>query len=426
MLLAENQARGRDAAGFAFLDNGHITAVKNTGPADQLVADVSQHMPDTWDRLSTSPIVVAHTRAQTQGTARDNANNHPVVWGSWAVVHNGMVLNDNELFERQGVPRFAEVDTAAIPLLLETEATGADGSPFDSLALLGGSVSAAMWSQDKPTELALCRLGGPEVYLFLAPDQQLLVFSSAASVFRKLQRLAVGDLLFTTASQLPDKRLLLLRPDRATTALHEVERRPFYRARITVPPHTPVAAPAPPVGHASVTKLWRFRVSWETGNPDMPNRLPPDIGRLGAEPQFTHFDRDAAYATVANLEGQHVLVPTLYGTWHTLSPALGDTRVTRYFRPRKALKKLAHKRGWPRWWELAVVDPVRMGLDGTMAFDLITIKRESVTGSTTLVEPGVGCPHCGVVTAMYKQTAEACHWCYIRSRLPQALTRDSV
>lgn len=424
MLLAENMVRGRDAAGFAYLDDGdEIAVVKNVGPASRLVEAVDKFSPEVWGKVAASPIVIAHTRAQTKGDARDNDNNHPVIFGSWIVVHNGMVLNDDDLFERQGAARFAEVDTAAIPLMLE----GGGDKPFDELGLLGGSVSAALWSQASPRQLNLLRLNGADVYLFLVQSMDMLVFSSVGAVFRHLERIPLGSLRFTTTSTLPDNRLLALSPNRADSAVFIIDRKPFYKPRAVVPGFKASAPIDTGAAAAAVSDGWRYRVVFRDGNPELRNRVPPDLTRLGAEPSFEHFDRDKAYGVIANLESGEVVVPTTLGTWHLEAPGLESpgVRIVKYFRPRKAFKKMSNRRGWTQWWNLGATDEARTRLDGTMKFDFIDIKRETTTGTTSVIEPGYMCPHCGALAAVhtlrFDSGAAACRWCYIRSSMPSRI-----
>lgn len=70
--------------------------------------------------------VILHTRYATQGSHRDNRNNHPVISpeGSIALVHNGVISNDwqfraeSKYYEGE-FEGLAAVDTAVIPALIE-------------------------------------------------------------------------------------------------------------------------------------------------------------------------------------------------------------------------------------------------------------------------------------------------------------------
>lgn len=60
--------------------------------------------------------VILHTRFATQGSETNNDNNHPIRVGPVVGVHNGVISNDWQLFNRMGIKdkRQAEVDTEAI------------------------------------------------------------------------------------------------------------------------------------------------------------------------------------------------------------------------------------------------------------------------------------------------------------------------
>src|SRR5919205_1259870 len=134
-LLAAIAERGADAVGYAYRRPGeaYATVVKQRTPASQLLDRVS--VPDDVDQL------LVHVRDYTKGHPSIAANNHPVRHGPVVGIHNGIILNDDELLAphscARSEPRMT-VDSEAIFAL-------AAHSHNDPLALeeLAGSLAAA-------------------------------------------------------------------------------------------------------------------------------------------------------------------------------------------------------------------------------------------------------------------------------------------
>jgi glucosamine 6-phosphate synthetase-like amidotransferase/phosphosugar isomerase protein len=90
-LLAAIAERGADAVGYAYRGPGdtYATVVKQRTPASQLLERVS--VPDGANQL------LVHVRDYTKGRPSIAANNHPVRHGPVVGIHNGIILNDDEL-----------------------------------------------------------------------------------------------------------------------------------------------------------------------------------------------------------------------------------------------------------------------------------------------------------------------------------------
>jgi glucosamine 6-phosphate synthetase-like amidotransferase/phosphosugar isomerase protein len=90
-LLAAIAERGADAVGYAYRGPGdtYATVVKQRTPASQLLERVS--VPDGANQL------LVHVRDYTKGHPSIAANNHPVRHGPVVGIHNGIILNDDEL-----------------------------------------------------------------------------------------------------------------------------------------------------------------------------------------------------------------------------------------------------------------------------------------------------------------------------------------
>jgi hypothetical protein len=447
-LLLVNQSRGRDASGVAYLDpdDDEITVQKAPGPAEKLVKDLG----DTWNRIASSPRGLLHTRAQTKGSPSHNENNHPVVGCGWVVVHNGMVQNDDSLFEYYKTERFAEVDTAAIPLVLSKGKTGKGTSIEDSmegLTILGGSATFAAWSPKDQETIILGRLGFNDLYLFADSKAKTLYWSSAPSAERIMPSLQLGGLRFATVSKLSDDRLVTLNPDWAKCETYKVDRKPFFLRRTWSggastgggkgphgewTPYTgntvgdangkgsvkalPVAR-GPAIEFADYSKNIKFL--W--------NQRVVEIGQLGKpKPEFNGIPTD--YNWLGEVEDKltrdkkkGMLVPTCYGTWHfdVKETIEGKEEIFRHFKGHKRVKRFYHRLFNEKlllWDELpAIVENGTTALDFVLPREDLTFEGTSVHG--TFSKFGQMCPWCGVILPQmtWIQENDRCKWCRVRS-----------
>src|SRR5262245_2309046 len=93
-LLAAIAERGADAVGYAYRAPGRTypTVVKQRTPASKLLERVA--VPAEAGQL------LVHVRDYTKGHPSIPANNHPVRHGPVIGIHNGIIVNDDELLGR--------------------------------------------------------------------------------------------------------------------------------------------------------------------------------------------------------------------------------------------------------------------------------------------------------------------------------------
>ena len=142
-LLAAIAERGADAVGYAYRTPGAqaATVIKQRTPASELLERVD--VPDGATEL------LVHVRDYTKGHPSIAANNHPVRHGPVVGIHNGIIVNDDELLERHACSRAEPemtVDSEAIFAVAahsrsEARVTGGasrrDGSRLDRRARAG-------------------------------------------------------------------------------------------------------------------------------------------------------------------------------------------------------------------------------------------------------------------------------------------------
>src|SRR5471032_1744710 len=98
-LLAAIAERGADAVGYAYRAPAetYATVVKQRTPASQLLDRLS--VPADANQL------LVHVRDYTKGHPSIAANNHPVQHGPVVGIHNGIIVNDDELLEQHACSR---------------------------------------------------------------------------------------------------------------------------------------------------------------------------------------------------------------------------------------------------------------------------------------------------------------------------------
>lgn len=211
-LLAGIAERGADAVGYAHRGpRGRVTVHKQRSGASALL-----------DRLqvpASAAQVLVHVRDYTKGHPRIEVNNHPIRHGAVVGIHNGIVVNDDELFVRHGLRRAhpaMTVDSEAIFALVE--ASGGKGNVLEELH---GALAAAWLDERAPRTLFLARgVGRP---LWVGTSAQELFFASTRDALEVVEdvlrrglrkrQLAEGMLLRVEAGQVAGRDRF--RPDRS-------------------------------------------------------------------------------------------------------------------------------------------------------------------------------------------------------------------
>ena len=176
-LLAGIAERGADAVGYAYVTPaGEIAIHKQRSGASALLDQVV---------LSASASeVLVHVRDYTKGHPRIEANNHPIRHGSVVGVHNGIILNDDELMASHGFERAEPqmtVDSEAIFALAESS-----GGHAKALEELRGSMATAWLDERCPGTVFLARgVGRP---LWIGTGREESFFASTKQALEVVER----------------------------------------------------------------------------------------------------------------------------------------------------------------------------------------------------------------------------------------------
>ena len=186
--------RGYDSAGVAVVNENHeLQRVRCLGKVKTLDEAVSE-----------KPLIggtgIAHTRWATHGEPSET-NAHPHVSGTFAVVHNGIIENHEELralLKSRGYVFLSQTDTEVIAHLVEWEMRSTDSlleAVKKAVKQLTGAYGMVVMDSRHPEHLVAARSGSPLVIglgigeNFLASDQLALL-----SVTRRFIFLEEGDI----------------------------------------------------------------------------------------------------------------------------------------------------------------------------------------------------------------------------------------
>lgn len=156
--LEKLEYRGYDSAGIGVFDNGKIKITKTVGSPGKL-----------WDFYRTAgsaTVGIGHTRWATHGAPTEiNAHPHIGPVGLFAVVHNGIIENCDELksqLENEGYSFKSDTDTEVIAYLLERGYHGDVKSAItDVLPKLKGSYALGILCSDYPDMIFCAKLSSP-------------------------------------------------------------------------------------------------------------------------------------------------------------------------------------------------------------------------------------------------------------------------
>jgi glutamine---fructose-6-phosphate transaminase (isomerizing) len=166
-LLAGIAERGADAVGYAYRgETRDVTVHKQRSGASALVEHIG--VPGTATQL------LVHVRDYTKGHPSLSANNHPIRHGAVVGIHNGIIVNDDELFERDSIER-AEAEMTVDSEVIFALAGRSRGRTARALERLIGSMATA-WLDEGRNELLLARgMGRP---LWIGTSTGALFFAS--------------------------------------------------------------------------------------------------------------------------------------------------------------------------------------------------------------------------------------------------------
>jgi len=201
-LASLSQTRGKDSSGLCAFNqmSKEIDVIKGPMPIKQLFKEsiISKCIQEAFSKTENGIYAFGHARLVTNGTQLNDANNQPVVKDGIIGVHNGIVVNVDELWKQHPqIVRENEIDTEVFLALIRMEldkGLSMQAAVSKSVGKVFGTVSTALVFEDR-NEFALATNNG-SLYT-IHNNKDILFFASERfmlSEFEKKVNLSlIGD-----------------------------------------------------------------------------------------------------------------------------------------------------------------------------------------------------------------------------------------
>jgi glucosamine 6-phosphate synthetase-like amidotransferase/phosphosugar isomerase protein len=199
-LLNEAEIGGRSASGIAVMRAKTAEVIRRDLSGSELSRNkeyidfankymkVGKDEPSSDDPLLS---IIGHCRLPTKGSAKNNYNNHPIVTENIIGIHNGIISNDDALFNkfRKNVTRIAQVDTEIIFQLVShfTRRFGTNSTVKaikETADYIKGGYACGMLNVDSPYNLFLFR-DGPPIRILYYPEVKAILFATRETFILK-------------------------------------------------------------------------------------------------------------------------------------------------------------------------------------------------------------------------------------------------
>lgn len=186
--LKRLEYRGYDSAGIAYLSDGNLSIIKESGKLENLLGKV--------DLEKQSNLGIGHTRWATHGKA-DKTNAHPHVVGKFTIVHNGIIENYNEIkkqLKSKGYVFNSDTDTEVICALLDYFYKSNKDILKSIVELnhsLKGAYALGIICKDKPDTLYAVKKNSP--LIIGVGDDENYIASDVPAILDKTRKYMVLD-----------------------------------------------------------------------------------------------------------------------------------------------------------------------------------------------------------------------------------------
>jgi asparagine synthetase B (glutamine-hydrolysing) len=182
-----SESRGKEAAGIALNHLDRMAIYKDNLPASEMLnskgfkAFLDRTFGKDGTRLNpgASLAYIAHTRLVTNGNQTVDENNQPTQRGNVAMVHNGIIVNYDELADEHELQRTADVDTEVAALLLNKEIESGKSLPAAIRKVMDsvfGETTIASLFRDRSVMALATNTGS--LFVVHKPDSHELFFVS--------------------------------------------------------------------------------------------------------------------------------------------------------------------------------------------------------------------------------------------------------
>jgi glucosamine--fructose-6-phosphate aminotransferase (isomerizing) len=190
-----SESRGKDSSGMAIRSTNvfNIDVIKGDVPIRQLLKckayDVTINAALVPEALYQGFAAFGHARLVTTGTQLNEVNNQPVLKSDMLIIHNGIIVNVDELWaQHPALNREYSIDTEIIPALIRNELQTTDDlaeACNKTFSQLEGTWSVATMFQDLD-QFVLATNNGSLYYI--TDNSNFITFASEGFFLEKLKK----------------------------------------------------------------------------------------------------------------------------------------------------------------------------------------------------------------------------------------------
>ena len=179
-----SETRGKDASGALVVLPDSVEIIKSAQRVSYLIAQpqFKQLMVSAKDayKAEAAFAVVGHTRMATNGAAENQSNNQPVIKDSYLILHNGIIVNDEDIWcSNPSFDREYQVDTEVFGALLSNSGaqspTLLQSMQVAFAQIKGGNTIAALNLNE---DQIVVGTSNGSMYFWQSSDQRTVVFAS--------------------------------------------------------------------------------------------------------------------------------------------------------------------------------------------------------------------------------------------------------
>ncbi len=204
-LAVLSESRGKESSGFSFWNERQkeIQVLRAPIAVSEMLQDqkftniLSQNLLKNESLLNGNGngnghhahpfAVIGHSRLVTNGTQLEDQNNQPVIKGGVVGVHNGIIVNVNQLWEKYPeLDRTSEVDTEVMLAIFRyylEKTNSLKAAALKTFQDVFGTVATALVFED--LHKALIATNNGSLYI-LTNDKDILIFASEKYILRRL------------------------------------------------------------------------------------------------------------------------------------------------------------------------------------------------------------------------------------------------
>ncbi len=189
-LFLLSESRGKEAAGVSILSGGSIVVYKQPSSASLLIKakEYNRLFEDRNADQRFPNVVMGHARLVTNGSLEMNENNQPVVKDGLVGIHNGIIVNDAELWAAfPSLKKEYEVDTEVLLALISMfvkQGYALDEAAQETFRNIKGSASIGVLCAGKRDFLLATNTGS--LYICQSKENHIFLFASERYILETL------------------------------------------------------------------------------------------------------------------------------------------------------------------------------------------------------------------------------------------------